>query len=276
MRGMRIHHMNCASMCPAIMSSIKTPGAKTHAMVAHCLLVETEAGLVLVDTGLGLDDLREPRTRLGGGFVALARPRLDEAETAVRRVEQLGFRPSDVRHVIPTHLDLDHAGGLPDFPKAKVHVYEKEVAAALARETLRERERYRRPHFAHGPEWVRYDVRGERWFGFECVRQLEGLPPELLIVPLVGHTRGHSGVAIDTGSGWLLHAGDAYFSHAEMHPERPSCPLGLRVFQRAVAIDDLARVRNRERVRLLARDEGVNVFSAHDAYELERFEGALV
>ena len=33
-----------------------------------------------------------------------------------------GFRREDVRHILVTHLDFDHAGGLPDFPDAVVHV----------------------------------------------------------------------------------------------------------------------------------------------------------
>jgi hypothetical protein len=50
--------------------------------------------------------------------------------------------------------------------------------------------------------------------------------------------------------------------------------MAFALFQRMVATDNVARVRNQERIRLLARDQGVNVFSAHDPYELERFNGA--
>ncbi|MFD0510570.1 MBL fold metallo-hydrolase [Streptomyces aureus] len=31
----------------------------------------------------------------------------------------LGYAVDDVRHIVLTHLDLDHAGGLPDFPRAR-------------------------------------------------------------------------------------------------------------------------------------------------------------
>ena len=82
-------------------------------------------------------------------------------------------------------------------------------------------------------------------FGFDCVRQLEGLPPEILLVPLIGHSRGHSGVAIDTGQGWLLHAGDAYFYHGEIDPDRRRCPPMLDVFQRVMEIDSRARMKKR-------------------------------
>lgn len=101
--------------------------------VNHCLLVETDsAGLVLVETGMGLGDVRDPDGTLGADWVAMAQPLLDEDETAIRQVARLGYAPADVRHIILTHLDVDHCGGLPDFPRAEVHVLAAELAAAVA------------------------------------------------------------------------------------------------------------------------------------------------
>ena len=50
--------------------------------MCHCLLIEGAEGLVLVDTGFGIDDTRDP-SRLGRLFNATIRPRLDEAETVL-------------------------------------------------------------------------------------------------------------------------------------------------------------------------------------------------
>jgi len=135
-----------------------------------------------------------------------------------------------------------------------------------------ERERYRPAHFAHGPRWETYEADGESWNGFACVRQLRGLPPEVLLVPLVGHTRGHCAVAIDLGGRWLVHAGDAYFFRGEMHPDQPTCPPALRLFQQRMGVDRWDMARNKERLRLLARDHAADmtVISAHDPIELER------
>ena len=136
-----------------------------------------------------------------------------------------------------------------------------------------ERGRYRAPQWAHGPKWKTYAAGGERWHGFENVRSIDGLPPEILRVPLVGHTRGHHGIAIrrDGDAGWMLHAGDAYFFHGELEP-KPHCPIPLRGFQRLVAIDDAQRVANQSRLRALAADRAaaVTIFCAHDPRELER------
>ena len=87
-------------------------------VICHCLLVETSDSSVLIDTGMGVDDLRHPYRRLGVPFAAAFRPSGDTSEAAVERIRGLGFDPTDVRHIACTHLDLDHAGGLPDFPDA--------------------------------------------------------------------------------------------------------------------------------------------------------------
>lgn len=44
----------------------------------------------------------------------------------VKQIDGRSYRIEDVRHIVLTHLDLDHAGGLPDFPHAKVHVHATE------------------------------------------------------------------------------------------------------------------------------------------------------
>jgi glyoxylase-like metal-dependent hydrolase (beta-lactamase superfamily II) len=275
---LQVHHLNCASFCPFGGRLIDGGGRllRSSQLVTHTLLVETDDGLVLVDSGLGLADVEHPARRLGGMSLRLLRPRLDPAETAVRQVEWMGFRREDVRHVVLTHLDFDHAGGLADFPAATVHVHGAELYAATIRATARERERYRPIHWAHGPRWRTYEPRGERWFGFEAVQQLEGLPPEILLVPLPGHTRGHCGVAVRGSRGWMLHAGDAYFFHGEIREAKDRCPPALALFQRMVEIDPVARRHNRANLRRLVRDHPgeVRVFSAHDPSELAWAQGA--
>jgi glyoxylase-like metal-dependent hydrolase (beta-lactamase superfamily II) len=239
-------------------------------VVCHCLAIETGDGLVLVDTGFGTEDARNPR-QLGAAFRALMRPRPLVGTTALAQLEALGFAASDVRHIVTTHLDLDHAGGLPDFPQAEVHVFAPELEAAL-NPRLRERLRYiGGAHWKHSPRWVSHGAGGEGWFGFESVRILPGIDTEVLLVPLIGHSRGHTAVAVNAGDGWLLHCGDAYFNHGEV-ARPPSCPPALRLFQSLMATDNAARKRNQERLRELASAHGdeVTLFCAHDPHELER------
>ncbi len=237
----------------------------------HVLLVETEQGLVLVDTALGTEAMAALEAWTSASFVRLVRPEADVARTALRQIEGLGFTAADVRHVVVTHLDTDHAGGLADFPEAEVHLLADEHAAAMARATMRDRERYNPRHWEHGPRWRLHRSRGERWFGFEAVRDVPGLPPEILLVPLPGHTLGHTGVAIDTGARWLLHCGDAYMHHDEILRKNGG-PLALRAFEHAEAVDAARRRANLARLHDLVAGvgDGMAVFCAHDPDDLER------
>lgn len=241
-------------------------------MVAHCLLVEGERGLTLVDTGFGTADIAGKR--MGRGFITMMGPSLDPAETAIAQVRAAGYDADDVTDIVLTHLDLDHAGGLGDFPGARVHVFADELAAASARSSVKEKSRYIPAQWAHGPRWVEHAVAGEDWLGFSSVQVLSD---DLLLVPLRGHTRGHCGVAVRRpAGGWFLHAGDAYFAHGEKETP-PTCPSGLSLFQSFVQMDKRARHANQDRLRGLHADHGpdsgadevVTVFCAHDAVEYD-------
>jgi glyoxylase-like metal-dependent hydrolase (beta-lactamase superfamily II) len=197
---MSIRILDCAPMSPYF----------PHWHVgAPCLLVETDHGLVLVDTGLGLHDYASPAPMVRA-FSAVLGAAHDPEQTAVRQLARLGYRPEDIRHIVLTHLHFDHAGGLPDFQHAHVHVHRREYTAlqqprwgmALAYDPL---------DFAHSPRWALYERIATTWFGFDVIR----LPfaPEMYLVPLFGHTHGHCGVAIQDDEGaqqhWLFQCADA-------------------------------------------------------------------
>lgn len=273
---MRVHHLNCGTMRPPGGKLVDgAPGyLRRGKIVCHCLLLETEAdGLVLVDSGLGVADMTNPRESLTPAFMALTNPVRDLEETAVRQVVRLGYKAEDVRHIVLTHMDLDHAGGLRDFPNAKVHVYAEELRNARAQANFTDRNRFRPLQWSHA-DFQTYEVGGDPWFGFEAVRDLKGLPPEVLIVPLAGHTKGHAGIAVDLGEKWLLHCGDAYFFHGEMNTARPHCSPALKLFQTVMETERGPRLANQDRLRSLVKEHGdrVEVFSAHDSTEMARYQ----
>ena len=256
---MRIHHLNCGTLLPRG-GALLMPGGER--MSCHCLLVETRRdGLLLVDTGLGARDMADPGGRLGAWFKHLANPVGDPEETAARQVARLGYRAEDVRHVVMTHLDLDHAGGLCDFPHATVHVMEAELQAATRPETPWEQRRYRPAHWAHDVVWQTYPTAGgELWRCLDGVRPLAGVDEEILLVPLAGHTRGHAGVAAWGEDTWLLHVGDAVMCARELEG-RSMTRLG--VYHRVADGDPAAG--GRVRVALTrATSLGLRITTSHD------------
>jgi glyoxylase-like metal-dependent hydrolase (beta-lactamase superfamily II) len=276
----KIHHLNCISTCPlgGLLMDARTPSlVRRGHLVSHCLLVETDEGLVLLDTGFGLRDVHAPRTRLSWFFLTLVDPDFREDLTAIRQIARLGFNPRDVRHIVMTHLDFDHAGGLDDFPNATVHMLANERDYALQQKTWLDRQRFRPQQWSTAANWKTYSPGGgDRWFGFEKVRALDGVSSEIALIPLAGHTFGHAGIAVRRDDNrWLLLAGDAYFFHREMDVRNPVCTPGLAFYQVMLEKDRRSRLANQQRLRELKRDHAaeVEIFCSHDLLEFERLSG---
>jgi glyoxylase-like metal-dependent hydrolase (beta-lactamase superfamily II) len=173
---------------------------------------------VLVDTGVGVRDRLEP-SRAVKWFCTLGRIPFDESEAAVRQIQRLGLDPGNVKHILMTHLHFDHAGGLPDFPDATVHVHRPEHEAAMNASGL-SRFLYRAEHWLHGPNWEIHDLEGAMdWYGHESIPVSAINQFEVRLIPLVGHSAGHCGVAIRGEKVWVLHCGDALpFGGVEANP----------------------------------------------------------
>lgn len=254
---MRVHHLSCGSFAPPL----------APAVVCHVLLCETDDGLVLVDTGLGLDDYADPAARMGPVRRLLKPVMADASTAALRQVEALGHRAADVTHIVMTHLDFDHVGGISDFPHATIHTTADEHAAAITSPDFLDKRRYRPAQWSHGPAWQLHAGPGDPWrdglTGHEVL-------PGITLIPMPGHSRGHAAVSVDTGDrGLLVHAGDAVFdasSYAETTPSgQPLAKVGnIRLFEKAVGRDRAAIRRNHAALRVLNDADGVTVIPAHD------------
>lgn len=204
---MNIHYLNCFT-CNARFPRHWRSGALV-------LLIESNDGLILVDTGLGTRDYIHTPGILWA-FKLITIVPLDPEEAAIRQVTKLGFQPEDVRHIVLTHMHFDHAGALPDFPRSKIHVHRFEYEAIKSGKIRRWTDGgYNRHILDHGPDFELYDKTGEKWYDFDAIRLR--LAPEMYLLPLFGHTAGHCGVAVKDGDEWLLHVADA----ASFAPDAP-------------------------------------------------------
>ena len=111
----------------------------------------------------------------------------------------LGHEPDDVTDIALTHLDLDHAGGIGDFPKPGSTCT---PPSSMPHSTRGGEGRYVPGQWANGPEWMPHPDGGDDWFGF---RSVTALGDDVVLVPLHGHSRGHQGVAVARpDGGWLF------------------------------------------------------------------------
>jgi len=193
-----IHRLNVFTCSPYLPTGVSVGTV--------CLLLVTADGLIMVDTGPGLDDCAG-KALMHHIFELITKANLKPEETAIRQIKALGLSPSDVSDIILTHMHFDHCGGIPDFPHARVHVHRREYDAFSGRRTYWLEAAYLRRHVAHDPRFIFYQDGNDSWFDFPAIPL--HVAPEMYLIPLNGHTRGHCGIAFRTDSGWWFHLGDA-------------------------------------------------------------------
>jgi glyoxylase-like metal-dependent hydrolase (beta-lactamase superfamily II) len=270
--ALALHHLNAGTMSPPSSLLVNGRGGlfARARIVCHILLIERADELCLIDTGIGMNDINNP-DQLPAAFLKKGRPSLDPAETAIAQVRALGFHPRNVRHIVMTHLDRDHAGGLADFPWAKVHVHDTEHKAAMTGKPAVQPGRYDARQWRHGPDWATYDQFGSDWMGLPSCRVALFEDWDIRLVPLPGHTPGHSGVAVrhrdDT---WFFHAGDAYYSRLQIESPPRRAPLGLAFQIRKAETDRTQRTASENAVRRLRQRSDVAICCTHDPDEFDR------
>jgi len=156
-------------------------------------LLETDHGLVLVDTGMNPIHIHDPdATFRGTDLYGKIKPVLSEADLAPNRVKSCGFSPDDVKMVINTHLHFDHCGGNMFFPNAEFVVQREHYDWAMRENNCPKRD---------------FDLPGIKW------RFAEGefeLLPDIDMILTPGHVPGHQSVVVHLKkSGTAIITGDA-------------------------------------------------------------------
>ncbi len=248
-----IHHLLCGEMGAF-------PQDVNSKAINHCLLLIEDRNLVLIDTGLGLLEMQKMEERLGEiaqayGFVP------NESLTALRQIEALGYQAQDVKHIVISHLDVDHVGGLRDFPQAQVHLAQEELEALQNGNP-----RYLPNQFEHQPHFQPVEPSTETWEGFEKRKLDLGLSAEVSLIPLFGHTQGHSGILIErAGEKTLFHVADTYYRRFEVEQD----PSPIEEIIARAADDNEARKKSLTKVRALIQKEKDNleIICYHDVQD---------
>lgn len=174
----------------------------------YVTLFETNLGWVLIDSGYGTQDFLHPDAIMRI-FTTFTRTALTTDQCVIKQIQQIGLKPDQIKHIILTHLHIDHAGGIADFPWSTVHVSEKEYQSAI-RKAGRLGVGYNRRQWLGHPTWQRYQQTDSSWFGIPAM-MLPGFTPEIYLIPMPGHTPGHCMVAFANGEKWVLQTGSAAY-----------------------------------------------------------------
>lgn len=160
------------------------------------------AQVVVIDTGLsetvarrrGRTFLRCPATSLG----------------------LLGIDANTVGDVVLTHLHNDHAGNVDRFPRARLHLQEREMAFVTGKYM-----KYPCCARAYEEEEVVGMVRANFAGRVEFHDGAEELADGLWLHPAPGHTAGLQFVRAHTRRGWVVLASDATHYYENLETRRP-------------------------------------------------------
>lgn len=179
------------------------------------LVEHPTAGPLLVDTGLHPSAADDPAINMGRMAPLLYRVRMRREQAIAAQLEARGIAPTDVRTVVMTHLHIDHAGGVPEFPAATYVVDRREWAAAASGGWRRG---YHGRQFDHAFDWREIDFDAPSIDSFASFGQSFDLfgdgSVRLLSTP--GHTAGHQSVLLRLRERELLIVGDAAYTWAAL------------------------------------------------------------
>ena len=167
----------------------------------NAFLLETREGLVLIDAGAG--------EVFGPGYGG----RLVDSLAAA------GVEPSQIRHVLITHVHSDHSGGLvvkgrPVFPNAMIHVSKPDVDFFLGAQGA-ERRGYSDRYFSEAETALRpYLVQGR----LKTFNSGDEILPGITAAIHPGHTPGAAFFTVRSGKNAMVFIGDTLHVGAVQFP----------------------------------------------------------
>ncbi|HUJ68462.1 MAG TPA: N-acyl homoserine lactonase family protein [Syntrophorhabdales bacterium] len=205
-------------------------------------LIDHPKGLALFDTGMKLDNWPAQYKQDGD-----QRPdQMIDVQLAA-----CGFKLDDIKYVIMSHLHLDHAGGMPLFPKATFIVRKSELRAAWWPERFQ-------------VHYIFDDYKETRNFSFIELDDTEVFDVfqdgSVLCIDTKGHSQGHQSLVVNLPrSGRFVLTADA----AAMAEILDEGVLPAIAWNAEEALRSLRKMQHMKR-------EGATVLMAHDPDQWEK------
>ena len=253
----KIFHLNCATLNPFF-----------GTVICHCLLLDTDKGLILVDTGLGKKDIEFSKLRLDFKFRKFVNPILEINETAYHQIQQIGYKVEDVRFIILTHLHEDHIGGIDDFPNATLITSNVEYDNVFNSKKVRLG--YNLKQISGNYKWLKIELNKIHWNNFDTGEIFED-NNDIMLIDLKGHSSGHCGVVININGKILFHCGDAYYDKKSIKYGTNKTPFQYKLLQSIVTANKKDRADTESKIRnlYLTSNDKIEFCCSHDKNEFE-------
>lgn len=217
-------------------------------------LIQHPKGLILFDTGLHPDAVEDPEKAYGAELASVLGIGGGPDTRLDRQLAALGFKTSDVTHVISSHGHFDHTGGIHLFPEAKHYFGEGELRFAHWPDPIQS--------FVYLPAVLNHlpklDVR-------EVVGELDLFGDgAITILPTPGHTPGEVSLVVRLKSRTFILTGDAIHLRAAMEQE----------FHFPIDSDTKEALRSLRKLKQLKETLDATIWISHDPDDWAEFAHA--
>lgn len=176
------------------------------------LVEHPSAGLVLIDTGnpaAAAHDLKSAFGRLGASIYNI---RMQPEDAIAAQLRAMDIDPRSISTVVMTHLHLDHAGSISEFPHATFVITNREWQSAHA--PRRFARGYIRKQYEHAFNYRLLDYDSDTINSFASFGRSFDLfgDGSVTLVSTPGHSAGHQSVVLRLSGREALICGDAAYT----------------------------------------------------------------
>jgi N-acyl homoserine lactone hydrolase len=208
-----------------LMRALLTGSGAIAVPVPSFLVRHPSAGPILVDTGLHPSIATDPGANFGSLGSRFGKPSLAAGEDVPSQLRERGFHPGEVPTVVMTHLHMDHASAISEFPSSTFVVSEAEWRFATGGGGSVQNG-YRRSHFDYAFEYRTVDfdrANINSYAGFGRTFDLFG-DGSVRLAFTPGHTAGHMSVIARLAERDFVIGGDAVYLLAQLDGSEPGPP----------------------------------------------------
>jgi N-acyl homoserine lactone hydrolase len=183
------------------------------------LVRHPSAGLTLIDTGLHPSIASDPAANLGRLAASFTDPVMGPGQDVPSQLRRRGIEAGEIRQVVLTHLHVDHASAISEFPEAAFIVSRDEWEDATGG-LLPILKYYRRQQFDYAFDFRTVDYSSDAVNSFSTFGRSFDLfgDGSVVLVSTPGHSAGHQSVVLRLTDRPMLIAGDAIFLADQLEP----------------------------------------------------------
>jgi 4-pyridoxolactonase len=232
----------------------------------YSVLIDHADGLFIYDTGF---DLLHMQTYVPGD-----QPLQTPDQTLPAQLAKVGLKPSDVTHILSSHLHIDHCGGHEFFPKALIYCHADEYAQAQ-KPPLFERMSYSDlsfdPALGAARDGLDFGSEGDGGGGasprYEFIRGDYEVAKGVHLIETLGHSAGHYSLLVEFGG---KRAGGAARKPMFFTGDAAMTPRNLEMMViGGFHLDPVKGTESLQKIKDVAAQYGAEIFCSHSMPEFE-------